>query len=316
MDRLPARHSRAATRLAEILQEAVDMLEDADLLEDDGLHVPPDSSLVQQCIELTRAASTDDEPIRTLHHFACTGGTVISQCVAAMPNVQLLSEVDPLSPMGPSAKQTAFLPTDMSALLKHGTRPVSRDLLVELFRAELGVAYREAGIQGNYLVIRDHSHSHFCTGDRIPERPSVRELVEKVAPALSLVTVRDPLDSFAALQVNKWVGFQPSTFEEYCVRYLAFLDRHRGIPVMRYEDFVREPQKEMARACDALQLPYFDGFASLYSVFPLSGGSGRKFAEIRETPSRPERRELLPAAAASPHYRELAGRLGYSPEPA
>jgi len=317
MNRLPVPHARAVTRLAEILQETVDLLDGADLLEgDDGALVVPESSLIQQCIELASdVMSGEDEPIRTLHHFACTGGTLISQVVAAMPNVQLLSELDPLSPLE-ATKPGAFVPTNMQALLQHGTRPVRQDQLLDLFSAQLEVAYRQARSHGHYLVIRDHTHSHFCTGDRIPDRPSVRELLGRVAPVVSLVSVRDPLDSFVALQLHKWVHFEPRTFDEYCIRYLAFLDRYHDQPVMRYEDFVRNPQDEMARACEHLRLPYFDGFESLYSVFTLSGASGRKFARIVEPPSRPERQQLLGTARASPHYRELAERLGYPIEPA
>ena len=37
---------------------------------------------------------------RAIHHFACSGGTVISKCVAAMPHVALLSEVNPLNRFG------------------------------------------------------------------------------------------------------------------------------------------------------------------------------------------------------------------------
>ena len=33
--------------------------------------------------------------LRTIHHLACTGGTVISKCLAAMPDVALISEVNP-----------------------------------------------------------------------------------------------------------------------------------------------------------------------------------------------------------------------------
>lgn len=302
------------TRLAEILQDSVDLLGEAELEVDDGeSETEPEASLVQQCVELaTAGAEMDDEPIRTVHHFACTGGTLLSKCLAAMPNVQLLSEVDPLSPMGRAPG--SFAPTDMSALLKGGTRPVSHETLLALFRAQLDVAYQAALSQGSYLVLRDHSHSHFCTGDRVPERQSLRELAEMVAPVLSLVTVRNPIDSYASLQSNRWVGFQPATFDEYCARYLAFLDRYTGHPVMRFEDFVLDPGDQMQDACRHLRLPYFDGFPSVFAVFQLSGGSGRQFSSISLPPPRPDREPLVREAAASANYRALAKRLGYLPE--
>src|SRR5690606_38037910 len=155
MNPLSVSHSNAVTRLAEILQEAVDLLGDSDLLGiGDHYDLTPESSLVEQCIELARTASTAEyEPIRTLHHFACTGGTVISQSIAAMPNVQLLSEVDRLSPLESAMRPATFAPTNMHALLQRGTRPVPQELLLELFRAQLNVAYQQARAHGTYLVI-------------------------------------------------------------------------------------------------------------------------------------------------------------------
>lgn len=310
------REAQAASRLAEILQESVDLLDEAELLEPDGESLTePEASLIQQCVELARAgAVVDEEPIRTLHHFACTGGTVISKCVAAMPNVQLLSEVDPLSPMG--RPPGTFAPTDMSALLRNGTRPTPPETLLELFRAQLDVAYRGTLAQGGYLVIRDHTHSHFCTGTEVPERPSVRELAAMVAPVVSLLTVRNPIDSFVSLQLNNWVGFQPATFDEYCSRYLAFLQCYEGQPTMRYEDFVLDPRGQMRLACQHLQLPYFDGFASVFSVFRLTGDSGRRFSTISNPSPRPERKSIAEAAASSTRYHELATKLGYRIEQA
>lgn len=314
MKQPPVIQAQAASRLAEILQETVDLLEDADLIErDQDLVAEPEPSLVQQCIELVQAgAATEEEPVRTLHHFACTGGTVISKCIAAMPNVRLLSELDPLSPMvrGPGA----FTPTDMSTLLRNSTRPSREDTLIELFRAQLDVAYRETLSQGGYLVVRDHPHSHFCIGSEVPQRPTVRELVGLVAPTLSLVTVRNPIDSFASLKLRDWVGFTPATFDEYCHRYLAFMDRYDGQPIMRYEDFTRDPKGEMRVACSVLQLPYFDGFESLFPVFRISGDSGRRTDYISTPPPRPEREDIVREAASSRNYRHLADRLGYRVE--
>ena len=57
---------------------------------------PPLPSLLEQCAAMV-AAQPGPQPYRVLHHMACTGGTLISRCLATMPNVVLLSEIDPLS---------------------------------------------------------------------------------------------------------------------------------------------------------------------------------------------------------------------------
>jgi len=50
---------------------------------------------------IARLLRHPDRPlIHTLHHLACTGGTVLSKCLAAMPRVALVSEVNPLNRLG------------------------------------------------------------------------------------------------------------------------------------------------------------------------------------------------------------------------
>ena len=90
----------------------------------------PPSSLLQQCEQLLRADEGQKEPIRTVHHFACTGGTLISKCLAAMPNTHVLSEVEPHSQM--QAKKN-FTPTDLIQLLRNSSRPSSQDLESKVF---------------------------------------------------------------------------------------------------------------------------------------------------------------------------------------
>ena len=35
--------------------------------------------------------------LRSIHHLACTEGTLISKCIASMPDVALISEVNPMN---------------------------------------------------------------------------------------------------------------------------------------------------------------------------------------------------------------------------
>jgi hypothetical protein len=271
---------------------------------------------LQRCLDLCAAVPTPRrEPIRTLHHFACTGGTLISKCISALPNVQLLSEVDPLSGyVAPGAN--SFSPTDMVALLRESTRGSRPALVAELFRAQIRVLHRDALHQGLRLVVRDHAHSHFCHGSTLAERPSLRDLMPADLPLLSLLTVRHPLDSFASLADNDWLHFEPRNLDTYCRRYAAFLDRHAGVPVLRYEDFVAAPQPTMQRLCEILALRYEPHFAELFSGFRVSGDSGRSGGTIAPRPSSARALALLPQAQASAAYLGLVQRLGYGVTPA
>src|SRR5690606_27136401 len=157
-------------------------------------------SLVDQCIALCEERRYERrEPVRIVHHLACTGGTLLSKCIAAMPNTQLLSEVNPLSAFGEVMEKPAFAPTDMIKQMKQSTRGADTSLVVELFLDNLDTI-QDASLKNGYrLVLRDHSHSQYCLGPAVSTRPKLAEVVSRRHETLSVVTVRHPVESFLSL---------------------------------------------------------------------------------------------------------------------
>jgi hypothetical protein len=318
---LPADLNLLSAQIEESLRESLQLLREAGVepAAPTPGQEPSRDTLLQQCLALCEEVRTVPlevvDPVRTVHQFACSGGTLISKCIAAMPNVQLLSEVDPLF-FGSRADddKPKFTPSDMTALLRASTRGSSDALIAKVFQAALQVIHANAVDGGLHLVLRDHAHSHYCRGAEVPDRLSLRALVAQVAPVCSLVTVRHPLDSFASLSRNGWVHFFPADFETYCRRYNQFLDDHVNVPIVRYEDLAADPAATMQRICRALQLPYADDFATLFSVFRISGDSGRSGDEIALRPRRAEASALMPEVSESGAYRLLASRLDYGPD--
>lgn len=272
----------------------------------------PLGSLLRQCEDMVRTSGAQLEPpLRCIHHLACTGGTLISRCVGAMPNVQLLSEVDPLSPLRPT---TDFTPTDLINLTRRGTRPIDDPLLIKLFLSGLAVLLDEMRRVGCNLVLRDHPHGKYCFGPQISARPSLRNILAGHFAQRAVVTVRHPLESFLALEAVGWQHFMPFTLEEYAGRYKAFLLDHGGLPIMRYEDFVENPAGRMQWLCAVLDLAYNPGFIDIFPVLHLSGDSGRSGNRIAHRPRRP----LPPIVTAEdlerPAYQTLCRELGYDPK--
>lgn len=269
------------------------------------------AGLLQQCLDLcAQTAATSPEPVRILHHFACTGGTLISKCLAAMPNIQLLSEVDPLSTLQRDG-DPRFAPTDMARLLRQSSRGAGDQLLVDIFNAGLELIEADCQGKGQRLVLRDHVHSYYCHGDRIPERPNLRQIVAMRFPTLSALTVRHPLDSYLSLLEQGWATHEPAGLDEYCRRYLVFLDAHADMPVMRYEDFVAAPQWNMRNLCSHLRLQYVNDFIDLFDAFQLSGDSGRSGSVIEKRLRRPVSDALMIEIDQSPNYLSLLHRLQY-----
>lgn len=303
-------------QLADVLDEALRLLEGqgpSSEQHDVAEAIPP--SLFEQCIELCRQGGREIEPIRTIHHLSCTGGTLITKCLAAMPNVMVLNEADPLSTMKFKPENPDFTPTDMLALVRQGNHKVSEELLIQLFVQNLELLQSELALAGKRLLLRDHSHSHFLTGPEVGQRVSVLGMVAERFPTCSIVTVRNPLDSFLSLKAMTKAGggiyFTPYTFDEYCRRYLLFLDAHEGLPIFKYETFVYEPAKTMEQMCADLRLSYSANFSETFDVFKFSGDSGRSGMTIEPRPRRSYDEATLDDARASGFYRLLVNRLGY-----
>lgn len=227
-------------------------------------------------------------PVRTLHNLSCTGGTLFSKCLASMSNTLVLNEVHLRSRMqfDPS-KRSRFTPTDMVSLLRQADASISEELIDDLFVENVRIILKSCRDQGRKVILRDHSHSQFLFGDYQAEAPTLRDTLVQKFDMLSLVTVRNKEDAFASMQRQGWDKmFSPSTFDEYSRRVDLFLERHKGVPVVRYEDFVDSPKAVMNEICDILNLDMYVDFEEVFSSFKFSGDSGRSGNVIARRPPR------------------------------
>ncbi|MCC5989155.1 MAG: hypothetical protein JJT95_15900 [Pararhodobacter sp.] len=301
--------------LVSTLNEALEMLREYSH-DFDEIETPtePLPSLLEQC-ERAVAAVEGPQPLRSIHHFACTGGTVMSKALFALPNTVLLSEIDPLSEaMLAKSGPVPFAPTDLVFALRHSVRPVEDEIVIATFLA--GLAAAKTGLEqgGRHLILRDHAHSQFCwDGVDFDARPTLRELVSENFDTRSVLTMRHPLDSFLSLMANDWVHFSPKTLEEYARRYLAFLDRYEGVPVVFYEDFTVDPNAVLRRMCDLLELKFSPLATELIGAVRMSGDSGRKEGPIGPRPRREVPEAIDAQRGESNSYRALCARFGYAP---
>jgi hypothetical protein len=261
--------------------------------------------MAQECLQ---AGVRSQPTIRTLHHFACTGGTVISKCLASMPDVALVSEVNPLNRFG-----SDFEPTNPLLMLERSYRELSIDEIKEDFLGQISQAVRICAKDGVDLVIRDHSHTDFCRGEEPAAITPILDFLKNDYTLISAITVRHPLDSYLGLMAHGWHSqFNPCSLEEYARRYLKFLDRYAGLPLMKYEDFCRDPDTFLKQLCTTFQLDYSANYRHLFGQVRLSGDSGRgSNSEIAPRPRRPIPEDLEAAGNGSESFRLLLQRLNY-----
>lgn len=306
---------RHATQLRQAIADSLQILEGTDSwLEAMGDEPEGLASLIQQAEQLLDAVPAP-QPVRSIHHLACTGGTLISKAIAGLPGTVLLSEIDPLSEMPIRRTGKApFAPTDLILSLRHSVRPVSPEMLVEVFLASVDVTAKELARRGQQLVIRDHAHSQFSY-QKVDAfaRPTLREMLARRFPMRSVVTVRHPLDAYLAVSQHGWIKYENDTLEEYCRRTDEFLRRHHGVPVLLYEDFTAEPKAVLRQICGHLDLPYSDIALDAIKSIRLTGDSGRSEAVIAPRSRRPIPDKIETQRADSTCYQALCAKFGYDP---
>lgn len=248
--------------------------------------------------------------VRTLHHVACSGGTLISRCLAALPDVVVLSELNPTNRYGP-----AFNPSHPLALYALQADPLPPEVVQAEFIGQIAQVLDLCGARGSDLVIREHSHSDFFLGAAVAPIQPVRHWLAPRHPLLSAVTLRHPLDSWLGLKAAGWHDqLEPATLRSYCTRYQAFLEAYDDLDWFHYEDFCRDPERVFAEICDVLGLPCDTSALERFASVKLSGDSGRSSDRIELRPRRPlpdDVRSELADPTTARELRQLCRRMGY-----
>ena len=251
--------------------------------------------------------------IRTVHHLSCSGGSVISKCIAAMPDVFLLSELHP-----DYCDELFFNPYDpVQQLLAQTELKFNRKLRRQIFLDRVSMTYQVLLKRNKIMVIRDHTHSDYLklrSADDIQDTTSLIDVLSEQYNVLSVLTVRNPLDSYISLCKNRWNDAVQS-FDDYCTRVLLMLNAYsrKNCSIYRYEDFCQDPDYVMKKICLDLDLTFFDGYKSVFFRIPMTGdsGRGRDFQHITPLQPRTRTKELMSEAERSASFTEIAERLGY-----
>jgi len=264
------------------LDDSVELIEQSAVGELGKINLPSNlddivdtSSLLARCDSICDKYESKQPTIRIIHHLACSGGTLFSKCISAMPNVYLLSEVHPYTDLAMGKGKPKYAPSDITSLTKYANVPKQKELAGNLFKQSIDTVYQHIEKQGGILVLRDHTHADYSTEEPLPEKSTLLSLLEDDYEIKSVLTLRDPIDSYASLVKNGWVHFEPKTFDEYCRRLLVLIDQFKPEQIFKYEDFLKSPQEQMKRITAALELPFDETFEDVFGMFKVTGDSGR-----------------------------------------
>lgn len=252
--------------------------------------------------------------IRTIHQQACTGGTIICRCVAALPTVAILSEISPLGGLHSPAKY--FDPFDVLVkfIKSYPSARPDQDTMCRLFGGQLLQAEELARQAGLSLVARDHSHSAYMREwELIGARSAFLDACSPFQQIHSLITVRYPFSSYMSVKRNKWEGVIRD-YKDYCCRYMRFLDHHENIKIFKYENFCIDPHSVLRDICYELDLRYSPSFDPAWKVQTITGNSGRmKDATQIQSLAFPHwSAENAEALLRNTPHKELCERLEYA----
>jgi hypothetical protein len=219
--------------------------------------------------------------------------------------------VHPNSKLFPSEGQPMFLPSDITSLCKYAKIPHVRELSEKLFLDNIVTAADHVCKHGGKLVIREHTHSDFHVGESSACASSLISLLSTKFQVKSILSIRNPVDSYLSLLNNDWLHFSPNDFEEYCARVVQMLECYKETDMFLYEDFVDAPEKIIKKVCGVLDLNYSEFFIDLFSLETVTGDSGRSASYI----SKRERREMTETFKAevesSTSYQLIKEKFGY-----
>ena len=244
--------------------------------------------------------------IAIIHHLSSSGGTIFSKCIAAQPDVVLLSEVHPLTGM----TVPRFIPINPLAhfIVSYPNMKLDEGVLKSQFLARLKPVVEECEKRGNILVLRDHSHSDYLTD--LEPHSRLAELLSQHYDLRRLVTFRNPIDAYLSMQASKF-DQKLSGFDDYCQRALKFLDDHSDLPLWRYEDFVFDHMRVIGEACAHLGIVFEDAYMSRVDRQKLTGDSGRKPNNIEQLDRRRYSSGFMDEANRSEALAKIGARLGY-----
>ena len=111
-------------------------------------------------------------------------------------------------------------------------------------------------------------------------RNIIKEEITKVLKenydTLSILTIRNPVDSYLSLTKNKW-NTSHLSFENYCERFLLMCNTYKNIncEIIKYEDFCNYPNDTMKLICKKLKLNFNKDFLNTFYLVKTTGNSGR-----------------------------------------
>lgn len=213
--------------------------------------------------------------------FARSGGTILNQCLGSLPNVVILSEVNPLGG-GSGKKNQAYKTIEEQAKNWYQIDIKSDKFTDKILQLESICQSHDLN-----LIVRDWTFINF-----MPEEDNDFQPPQKL---LTIEALQDKCDlnifAFVRDSIDVWISRNTPDTSHFFNLYLKYIEAviNAEIPIFKYEEFCDRPDSVMEKICDLSEINY-QGFNQDYLNFDNLNGDiqlqsrGRKQGKIKPLP--------------------------------
>lgn len=240
--------------------------------------------------------------------FARSGGTVLNQCLGCLPNVVILSEVNPLG--GGSGKDSVSYQTVKEQAKNWYQIELKSDNFVE----QVIELEKICANTGKYLLVRDWTFVNFTplinNNWNPPNTLMTIEALEGKCNLISFAFVRDSIDVW----ISRGTPNAKDFFDSY-LRYIKAIIKE-DIPIFKYEDFCKNSGFVLRRICEVTGLEYRKTYEKYKNFHQVNGdiqilSRGRRQGAIKPLPRKLISKEKIIEVSQCTEMIEANSLLGY-----
>ena len=236
----------------------------------------------------------------TIHHASQTGGSIISQALAAATDSILISEINPYGQI--QRGNSGYDPTSILWHLTYNSEEINNTQKLKYFSVQLEIAIDHSKRLSKNLFLRDHTHSTFnflgeeilFSNKRIDSLfiesvnyfYELKELIINFPKANPILSIRHPIDSYlSARRSNCLEAYCGSsvTIDNYCkglIRLQNKLKTNESAHILRYEDFCTNHSQSIKTLFEEMKIEYNIPTIQEINKIKVTGKSGRQSNNI------------------------------------
>ena len=260
--------NKTQKKLFKVINESLELLKQASIKNQKPAVIDiPMTSLLDQCIELCEQHHAQTkEPVRIVHYFGLPSDSALLSSLATLANTQVLTDIHPANnSFKDSIKSQRVSAKSINAYYRDTENMAEEDeYRIKVFLNDLQQTLEHCKTIGQRLLICDN---HCLSQTQGKYSSDLLSLLKRQFTVQSVIVHTEPEESYLVYCAQVSAQYIPLGFDEFQQSIQDFFFINADLPVIRYEDFVTEPEKVMRDICKDLDLPFSENFLLLRAAF-------------------------------------------------